>query len=95
MKREKWDKFVERLVAIGVDKWMHIVLIMVLAWLASVVFLPFGLERTMRRLIGMAVGVCYSLSKEIYDKETTGVAEKKDLVADGIGLVLFFLIHAI
>ena len=95
MNREKWDKLVERLVAFGVDKWMHIVLLMVVAWLASVVFLPFEFSRVVRGILAVLVGALVAIGKEIYDKKTTGVVEKKDLVADGIGLLLFFVIHVV
>ena len=95
MNREKWDRFVERLVAFGVDKWMHIVLMMVIAWLASVVFLPFGFSRVVRGILAVLVGAAVAIGKEAYDKKTTGVVEKKDLVADGIGLLLFFVIHVV
>lgn len=95
MKREKWDEFVEKLVAFGVDRWMHIVLIMVVAWLVSVVFLPFGLSKAVRTLLGVVVGAAVSVGKELYDKKTTGVVERKDLYADGIGLVLYFLISVV
>lgn len=95
MNREKWDRFVERLVAFGVDKWMHIVLMMVIAWLASVVFLPFGYSRVVRGILAVLVGAAVAIGKEVYDKKTTCVVEKKDLVADGIGLLLFFVIHVV
>lgn len=95
MNREKWDRFVERLISFGVDKWMHIVLIMVIAWLASVVFLPFGFSRVVRGILAVLVGALVAIGKEVYDKKTTGVVEKKDLVADGIGLLLFFVIHVV
>lgn len=95
MNREKWDKLVERLVAFGVDKWMHIVLLMVIAWVASVLFLPFGFSRVVRSIFGVLVGAAVAIGKEVYDKKTTGVVEKKDLVADGIGLLLFFVIHVV
>ena len=95
MNREKWDKLVERLVAFGVDKWMHIVLLMVIAWVASVLFLPFGFSRIVRGILAVLVGALVAIGKEVYDKKTTGVVEKKDLVADGIGLLLFFVIHVV
>lgn len=95
MNREKWDKLVERLVAFGVDKWMHIVLLMVIAWVASVLFLPFGFSRVVRSILGVLVGAAVAIGKEFYDKKTTGVVEKKDFVADGIGLLLFFVIHIV
>ncbi len=95
MNREKWDKLVERLVAFGVDKWMHIVLLMVIAWVASVLFLPFGFSRVVRSIFGVLAGAAVAIGKEVYDKKTTGVVEKKDLVADGIGLLLFFVIHVV
>ena len=95
MNREKWDKLVERLVAFGVDKWMHIVLLMVIAWVASVLFLPFGFSRVVRGILAVLVGAAAAIGKEAYDKKTTGVVEKKDFVADGIGLLLFFVIHIV
>lgn len=95
MNREKWDKLVEMLVAFGVDKWMHIVLLMVIAWVASVLFLPFGFSRVVRGILAVLVGALVAIGKEVYDKKTTGVVEKKDLAADGIGLLLFFVIHVV
>lgn len=95
IKREKWDKIVEWLVAFGVDKWMHIVLIMVIAWVASVMFLPFGFSRVVRGILAVLVGAVFAIGKEVYDKKTTGVVEVKDLAVDGIGLLLFFLIHTV
>lgn len=95
MNREKWDRLVERLVAFGVDKWMHIVLLMVIAWVASVLFLPFGFSRVVRGILAVLVGAAVAIGKEVYDKKTTGVVEKKDFVADGIGLLLFFVIHVV
>lgn len=95
MKRGKWDEFVVWLVAFGVDKWMHIVLIMVVAWLVSLVFLPFGLSKAARALLGVLAGIAVGIGKELYDKKTTGVVEKNDLIADGIGLVLYFLISVV
>ena len=95
MKREKWDEFVERLAAFGVDRWMHIVLIMVVAWVASVLFLPFGFSRFVRGILAVLGGAVFAIGKEAYDKKTTGVVERKDLIADGIGLVLYFLISVV
>lgn len=95
MNRQKWDKFVEWLVAFGVDKWMHIVLIMLIAWVASVMFLPFGFSRVVRGILAVLVGAVFAIGKEFYDKKTTGVVEVNDLAADGIGLLLFFLIHTV
>lgn len=95
MNRENWDRFVERLIAFGVDKWMHIVLLMVIAWVASVLFLPFGFSRVVRGILAVLVGAVFAIGKEVYDKKTTGVVEKKDFVADGIGLLLFFVIHVV
>lgn len=66
-----------------------------LAWLVSAVFLPFGVSRAVRGLLGVFAGIAAGIGKELYDKKTTGVVEKKDLIADGIGLVLFYLIHMI
>lgn len=95
MNRKKWDEFVERLVAFGVDRWMHIVLIMVIAWVASVLFMPFGFSRVVRSILAVLVGAVFAIGKEFYDKKTTGVVERKDLIADGIGLVLYFLISVL
>ena len=49
----------------------------------------------MRGILAVLVGAAVAIGKEVYDKKTTGVVEKKDLVADGIGLLLFFVIHVV
>lgn len=95
MKREKWDKIVEWLVAFGVDKWMHIVIIMVLAWVASLVLLPFGLHRAVRGLFGIMAGIVFSILKEVYDEKTTGIFDNRDLAADAIGLALFYAMYTL
>lgn len=95
MERAKWDRIAGWLASFGIDRWMHIVLIMLCAWIVSVSFIPLGLGRATIGLLGVLAGVAISLGKELYDKKTTGVVEKKDLLADGIGLLLFFVIHVI
>lgn len=95
MERAKWDRYVERLVAFGVDRWIHIVLIMLCAWIVSVSLIPYGLGRVARGLAGVLAGVVISIGKELYDKKTTGFFDVEDLKADCIGLLLFLAIHVI
>lgn len=95
MKREKWDKFVEKLVAFGTDKWMHVVIIMLIAWVTSLVLLPFGLHRAVRGLFGVLAGIILGIAKEVYDEKTTGIFDNRDLAADAIGLALFYSMYTL
>lgn len=95
MKRETWDKLTERLVAFGVDKWMHIVIVMTLAWLVSLILMPFTAHRVMRATCGALAAVIISIMKEVYDERTTGCFDNRDLAADAIGISLFYLIYTL
>ena len=90
MNREKFDRFAEWLEAFGTDKWIHVIAVMVVAWVVATVVSVFGLPRAFNGLIGIAAAIVAGVWKEAYDKRTTGY-----LVADGVGLVLFYLIYVV
>ena len=95
MNREKFDKFAEWLVAFGTDKWIHVVAVMVVAWAVATVVSIFGLPRALNGLMGVAATIVAGVWKEAYDERTTGLWDNKDLVADGVGMVLFYLIYVV
>lgn len=95
MNREKFDKFAEWLEAFGTDKWIHVVAFMVVAWAVATVVSAFGLSRALNGLMGVAAAIVAGVWKEAYDKRTTGLWDNKDLVADGVGMVLFYLIYVV
>ena len=89
MNREKFDRFAEWLEAFGTDKWIHVIAVMVVAWVVATVVSVFGLPRAFNGLIGIAAAIVAGVWKEAYDKRTTGLWDNKDLVADGVGALLF------
>ena len=95
MNREKFDKFSEWLEAFGTDKWIHVVAVMVVAWAVATVVSIFGLPRVLNGLMGVAATIVAGVWKEAYDERTTGLWDNKDLVADGVGMVLFYLIYVV
>ena len=95
MNREKFDKFAEWLEAFGTDKWIHVVAVMVVAWAVATVVSVFGLPRAFNGLMGVAAAIVAGMTKEAYDKRTTGLWDNKDLVADGVGMVLFYIIYVV
>ena len=95
MNREKFDRFAEWLEAFGTDKWIHVVAVMVVAWAVAMVISIFGLPRAFNGLMGVAATIVAGVWKEAYDKRTTGLWDNKDLVADGVGMVLFYLIYVV
>lgn len=95
MNREKFDKFAEWLESFGIDRWIHVVAVMVVAGVVATVVSIFGLPRALNGLMGVAATIVASVWKEAYDKRTTGLWDNKDLVADGVGMVLFYLIYVV
>lgn len=93
--REKIDKLTKWLVSFGTDKYIHLLTAMIVAFVAAFIFSLFGLHRAVNGLAGIVVGVIVSLAKEVYDEETTGLFDMKDLAADFIGLALFYVIHVL
>ena len=95
MNREKFDKFAEWLESFGTDKWIHVIAVMMVAWVVATVVSIFGLPRAFNGLMGVAAAIVAGVWKEAYDKRTTGLWDNKDIVADGVGMVLFYLIYVV
>lgn len=73
-------RFIQR---VGIDKWAHFFASAFLV-LAISQFLPFW--------AGILVAVVLGIAKEIYDAQTGGKMEIKDLLADLLGVAIATLI---
>lgn len=90
------DKILEECREWDTDKWVHIVLIMPMAWMVSTCcHVAFHSPRPLDGLAGIAAAIVAALVKEIYDKRTTGLFDAEDLAADFIGIALFYVIYAV
>ena len=89
----KWfDKFAAWLCGFGIDKYIHIIFAAIVAMLVARVCFFAGANRVLAGFIGFFAALVAGLLKEVYDSKTTKVFDGKDIIADVVGAVLFFLI---
>lgn len=82
----KWDT----------DKWVHIVLGLIVSWTgATLSSLFLGMPRPLIGLVGVAVGFLFCLWKECFDKKTEGLFDEEDLAAGFVGVALFYIIYCV
>lgn len=86
------DKITGWLVSFKIDFYLHILFSIIIATIISKLCVFTGAERILAGVIGAFIGLVIGFCKEVYDNKTTGVFEAKDLVADLIGAILFFII---
>lgn len=86
-----YEKFVDFLSTIPVDKYIHCIVSMIVASILMHI-LPFGsiVGFVLSVLLAIAVGV----AKELYDKKDYGLFDKKDIYADIIGAFIGTLMSA-
>lgn len=88
--RKKWDMAANWLASLGVDKWMHMVMTLVTALVASEWLLLLGMDgRVTRGLTGACLGMAAGAMKEAWDKRSGEAVSLGDLVADAVGALLF------
>ena len=84
-----------------VDKYVHILVAIVLAWLAStairvlLIFFGIYLERPVAGLAGAAVAAAAIIWKECFDKRTTGLFDREDLAAGFVGIAIFYAVYCV
>jgi len=91
----KWlDKFSEWLVGFGIEPYIHILMTIVIAMCIARVCYFTGADRTLAGYIGALLAFLVGFVKESWDNKTEGVFEAKDIAANAIGALLFFLCFA-
>lgn len=83
--RKIYDKVVAVLSAIPTDKYIHCIVVMIIASVFMHI-LPFGL--LLRFVISVVLAITVGICKELYDKKDYGLFDTKDLCADAIGALL-------
>ena len=97
----KIDRLGKLLVSFGCDRWVHLVVCLVVSWTAATLFNAIAVmvsqptERVLAGLVGVAVGVVVAIAKEVYDKKTTNLFDEGDLAAGFVGIALFYLIYCV
>ena len=89
----KWiDKFSKWLCSFGIEFYLHMVCVIVIAMFIARICFATGADRALAGCLAAFVAFICGFFKEIYDNKTTKVFSKEDLIADAIGAVLFLLI---
>ena len=83
--KKMYDKFVDFLSTIPVDKYIHCIVSMIVASILMHV-LPFG--RIAGFVSSVLLAIAVGVAKEQYDKKDYGLFDKKDIYADIIGSFL-------
>ena len=85
------------------DKWAHVVLFMLAAWIIATVArivlqaigCPLYKERAVTGLAGLVVGIFLAIWKESFDKKTSNLFDKVDLAASFTGLAIFYVVYCV
>lgn len=98
----KWfDNFLNVCRKWDVDKWVHIVAAIVVAWFIAtavnsvVILTGHHANRVLMGFVGLMGGWVFCILKEWYDKKTTNLWDEQDLAAGLVGLTLFFIIYSV
>ena len=92
------DQLGKMLTGFGCDRWVHLVMCLVVSWLGATavdVVVSQHAERAVVGLAGGAGGVLVAIGKEVYDKMTTGLFDEGDLAADFVGVALFYVVYCV
>ena len=89
--RKTFDKFAQWLVGFGIEAYLHIVCTVFIAMLIARVCFLTGADRYLAGFLAAFVTFIIGFVKESWDNKTEGVFEAKDIAANAIGALLFFL----
>lgn len=90
--RQLLEKITQWLVGFGIEAYLHILSVMVIAAIVARVCVLTGAERPLATCIGAAAGMLAGLVKEFFDTRIHNAIEPQDYAADFIGAVLFVFI---
>ena len=90
--RKCFDKFAAWLVGFGIEPYLHILLTLVVAAIIARVCLLTGADRYLAGYLSAFLAFILGFIKESWDNKVEKVFEGRDIVANLIGAVLFFLI---
>ena len=84
-----------------VDKWVHIVAAIIVAWVCSTITKSVCVlcgvvpNRVVMGLVGVACGAVAVILKDLYDKKTTNLFDEEDVAAGFVGLALYFIVYSV
>ena len=90
--RKYIDKISQFFVSLGIDTWIHMVVVLVVSAIIARICFWTGADRVLAACVGSFLGLIVGFLKEVYDSKTTKVFSAMDMVGDAIGAVLFWLI---
>lgn len=89
--RKGFDKFAAWMVGFGIEPYLHIFVTMILALLIARVCFWTGADRALAGYFAAFLAFVIGFIKEGWDSKVEKVFEGKDILANFIGAVLFFL----
>ncbi|MBR3467885.1 MAG: hypothetical protein IKH15_11795 [Bacteroidales bacterium] len=89
--RKFFDKFAQWLVGFGIEPFLHIVCTIAIAMVIARACFLTGADRMLAGYLAAFVTFVLGFIKESWDNKTEGVFEAKDIAANAIGALLFFL----
>lgn len=92
--RKYIDKISGIFVSFGIDAWIHIVVVIVIATIVARLCFWTGANRALAGCIGAFLAFICGFVKESYDNKSTGVFSTSDLLADAVGALLFLIIFS-
>lgn len=90
--RKYIDLIANKLSALKVDFYMHIIAVLIISTVIARVTILTGANHYLGTSLGVFIGLLAGIGKEIYDNKTTGVFSTKDIIADVIGILLFIFV---
>lgn len=90
--RKYFDKFAAWLVGFGIEPYLHILVTMVISMLIARVCYWTGADHALAGYFAAFVAFVLGFVKESWDNKVEKVFEGKDILANFIGAVLFFII---
>lgn len=85
-------KLIDWLCNLGVDFYLHVLSVMLVATVIARLCFFLGAERFLASCIGVFLGLIAGFAKEWYDAKTTKIISEKDFIADLIGGIFFAII---
>lgn len=85
------DKIASWLVSFNIEAYLHILVTMIISMLIARVCLLTGADRVLAGYFAAFVAFVLGFIKEAYDNKTEGVFEGRDVFANFVGALLFFI----
>lgn len=90
--RKLFNKISAWLVSFKIDTYLHIVVTMFIAFVLARISFATGADRVLAGYGAAFVAFIVGFIKESWDNKTTGLFDPRDILANFIGALFFFLI---